>query len=183
MNSGRRGGRESRKSRVMSQAACGASPTKRREDRSGRMEPPVQAPRRSSPSAPKAAQVSDANRTTSSHPCQGYGGLAAERVEGLASEEAQHDLGLAAAEPTSLSQRQPSSAPPALRAHFAAEGLSCRGFFMVSCIVPSSLRRVSQETVQRTSGTLRRGTSMAPCIVPSSPRWVSQETVQHSTRH
>ena len=26
----------------------------------------------------------------------------------------------------------------------------CRGFFMVSCNVPSSPRRVSQETVQRT---------------------------------
>ncbi len=90
--------------------------------------------------------------------------LSAERVEGLAAEEAQHDLGLAADGPASLSQRSPSSAPPALRAHFAAEGLSCRGFFMVSCIVPSRLRRVSQETVQRTSGTLRRGTSMAPCI-------------------
>ncbi len=90
--------------------------------------------------------------------------LSAERVEGLAAEEAQHDLGLAADGPASLSQRSPSSAPPALRAHFAAEGLPCRGFFMVSCIVPSRLRRVSQETVQRTSGTLRRGTSMAPCI-------------------
>jgi hypothetical protein len=27
----------------------------------------------------------------------------------------------------------------------------CRGFFMVSCIVPSSPKRVSQETVQRTT--------------------------------
>ena len=35
------------------------------------------------------------------------------------------------------------------RARFAAEGVLCRGFFMVSCIVPSSPKRVSQETVQR----------------------------------
>ena len=40
------------------------------------------------------------------------------------------------------------------RARFAAEGVLCRGFFMVSCIVPSSPRRVSQETVQRTTGCL-----------------------------
>ena len=51
-----------------------------------------------------------------------------------------------------LSWRSPSSAPLALRARFAAEGVLCRGFFMVSCIVPSSPRRVSQETVQRTTG-------------------------------
>jgi len=40
----------------------------------------------------------------------------------------------------------------ALHARFAAEGALCRGFFMVSCIVPSSPRRVSQKTVQRTEG-------------------------------
>jgi hypothetical protein len=48
------------------------------------------------------------------------------------------------------SWRTPSSAPLALRARFADEGDLCRGFFMVSYIVPSSPRWVSQETVQRT---------------------------------
>jgi hypothetical protein len=33
----------------------------------------------------------------------------------------------------------------------------CRGFFMVSCIVPSSPRWVSQETVQRTRDSLIEG--------------------------
>ena len=37
------------------------------------------------------------------------------------------------------------------RARFAAKGVLCRGLFMVSCIVPSSPRRVSQETAQRTN--------------------------------
>ena len=43
------------------------------------------------------------------------------------------------------------------RAHFVAEGVLCRGFFMVSCIVPSSPRWVSQETVQRTRDSLIEG--------------------------
>jgi len=51
------------------------------------------------------------------------------------------------------SWRSPSSAPLALRARFAAEGVLCRGFFMVLCIVPSSPKRVSQEIVQRTTDT------------------------------
>jgi len=37
-----------------------------------------------------------------------------------------------------------------LRSRSAAEGALCRGIFMVSCIVPLSPRRVSQEIVQRT---------------------------------
>jgi hypothetical protein len=32
-----------------------------------------------------------------------------------------------------------------------SDGLLSRGFFMVSCIVPSSPKRVSQKTVQRTT--------------------------------
>jgi hypothetical protein len=37
-------------------------------------------------------------------------------------------------------------------AALAAEGALCRGFFMVSRVVPSSPDGVSQETVQRTTG-------------------------------
>jgi hypothetical protein len=50
-----------------------------------------------------------------------------------------------------FSWRSPSSAPLALRARFAAEGVLCRGFYIVSRIVPLSPRWVSQETVQRTT--------------------------------
>ena len=73
--------------------------------------------------------------------------LASERVERIAAEEPQDDLGLAAVGPTASC---PSGRLRRLRARFAAEGVVCRGFFMVSCIVPSSPKRVSQETVQRT---------------------------------
>ena len=40
-------------------------------------------------------------------------------------------------------------------AELAAERVLCRGFFMVSCIEPSSPRQVSQEPVQRTTITYR----------------------------
>jgi hypothetical protein len=56
-------------------------------------------------------------------------------------------------------------------------GVLCRGFFMVSCIVPSSPRRVSQETVQRTSGGLGRPCQWEPwgCVREANraPRRVS----------
>jgi hypothetical protein len=45
-----------------------------------------------------------------------------------------------------------SSAALVLCARFAGEGVLCRGYFLVSCIVRSSSKRVSQETVQRTTG-------------------------------
>jgi hypothetical protein len=46
-----------------------------------------------------------------------------------------------------LDDLAPSPAPLALRARFAHEGVLCRGFFMVSCIVPSRPKRISQDTV------------------------------------
>jgi len=72
-------------------------------------------------------------------PCGGDAELAAERVERLSAEEPQDELGLAAAGPASL------VLAVALR----------RSFFMVWCIVPSSPRWVSQETVQRTTSPFR----------------------------
>jgi hypothetical protein len=61
----------------------------------------------------------------------------------------------------SLASHSPSSAPRALHARFADEGALCRGFFMMSCIVPSSPKRVSQETVQRTREDQAVGTLIA----------------------
>jgi hypothetical protein len=75
--------------------------------------------------------------------------LAAEGSEGLAAEDAEDDLRLAPLDRRPLSGRAPSAAALALRARFAAEGVLCRGLFMVSCIVASFPKPVSQETVQR----------------------------------
>ena len=82
----------------------------------------------------------------------------AQGVERLFAEEPQDALGLAAAGPASAVGRMvltvafvgSARAPRSLRARFADEDVLCCGFFMVSCIVPSRPRGVSQETVQRT---------------------------------
>jgi hypothetical protein len=78
-----------------------------------------------------------------------------------------------------LSLRSPSSAPLALRARFADEGVLCRGFFMVSCIVPSSPKRVSQETVQRTTFALN-GLGIGHTQVPASDNRGGNEVLKPS---
>jgi hypothetical protein len=70
------------------------------------------------------------------------------RVHQLVAEQAQDNLGFAAAGPTVLVVALVFVSS----ACFADEGVLCRGLLMVSCLVPSSPKLVSEETVQRTRG-------------------------------
>ncbi len=88
-----------------------------------------------------------------------------------------------------LSCRSPSAVPLAPLACCAAEGCLCRGFLVVPCIVSSSPKRVSQETMPRTTKVrlfrqwnCSRAASMAAMISTLSPSGIKPETILRACR-